>query len=186
MEPNPTTNRYESINAAWRASGLPPVTREEVTRALAILCRKFGGTQHGGPSMVRPFRRKRVRVCWISLKGGTLDKGWPRLAHDLSHDLFEARHPRLKQHHPAHAAVEREVSEYIIASGWLTGSLKRKAATPSRAERVADKRASVEARLARWETKARRAATAIKKLRRALKSYERRAAFSAPTAGATV
>src|SRR5262245_36092136 len=134
-------NRYDSVNDAWRASGLPPVTREEIERALAKLNRKFGGTQHGSPSMTRAFKRTRVRVCWISTKGGTMYKGWPRLAHDYSHFLFAARHPTLSPHHPSHVRVEREVTEFILASGWLTGSLKP--VEPTRAEVRTDKRASL-------------------------------------------
>src|SRR5262245_51703822 len=100
-------NRYDSVNAAWAAANTPPSTRDEVTRALAILCRKFGGTVHGGPSMLTPYRSRRVRRCWISTKPGTLWRGWPRLAHDVSHAIFRARHPSLAPHHPSHARVER-------------------------------------------------------------------------------
>lgn len=176
---NETGNRYDSVNAAWAATGYPPATRDEVTRALAILCRKFGGTQYGSPAMLQPFRTKRVRVCWITRKGGSQWKGWARLAHDFSHMVFRARHPHLTPHHPSHVRVEREVTEFMLAAGWHTGALKREPVAPSLDEKRTARRANLAARLARWESKAKRAATAIRKIKRSLQSIDRRVATSA-------
>jgi hypothetical protein len=167
-------NRYDHINAAWNAVKLPPVTREEATRGLAILCRKFGGTQHGGPSMARPYRSHFVRACWVTRKGGTLDKGWPRLVHDVSHDIFRARHPQLKPHQPAHAAVERELTQYVLSAGWLDGKLATVRTKPTRDEKLSARRTSLTERLARWLTKEKRAANAAKKLRAQLKALDAR------------
>jgi hypothetical protein len=174
-------HRYDSVNTLWNAITLPPVTREEATRGLALLCKRFGGTQHGGPSMARPYSSKRVRECWITRSEARLSKGWARLVHDVSHAIFSARHPGLRPHHPAHVAIEREMTAYVIAAGWLGGSLKSKAKEqPPREARLASKREQLVERLARWQTKQKRAGTAIRKLQRQLKAHDRNAAKPLP------
>jgi len=128
-----------------------------------------------------PYRSKTVRACWVTRSGSSLLKGWPRLVHDVSHDIFSARHPGLKPHQPAHVRIERELTEYALSAGWLAGKLATVRTKPTAAQKLMSKRTALAERLARWLTKEKRAATAAKKLRRQLKaldSRERRAVIN--------
>ncbi len=130
--------RYAPIDDAWATSKLPPVTRQEAERAANKIAARFGGVQHGGPHMDAPYRVRRIRLCWITRTGASTYKGWPRLVHDLSHQIFRARHPRWTPHHPAHARLEREITEFVLGAGWLAGSLRSIQAAPTREARSAE------------------------------------------------
>jgi hypothetical protein len=164
--------RYKLVEAYLPAT-LPAITRDEAERAARRLFRAFGGVNLGGPNMVRPARlRYAVRRCWISTKPTTgHHKGWGRLIHDVSHDIHRVRHPTARAHDNGHHVIERELAMYVAARDWLAGGLKPPApakATPD------DRLAHLDALTARWETKAKRAATALRKLKRKRAALVRR------------
>lgn len=177
------TGAYATVGQIWAGVTRPPLTMAEALRAARRLTRHFGAIAHGAPHQLVPARLPtRARRCWATSRTNvTLDKGWERLVHDVAHTVFRHRHPKLPPHHPSHARLEREMAAYVVARGWLDGKLAPAAkVAPSLDERRAAKRASVEARLARWQTRAKRAATAIRKLRATLKRIERAAANPRP------
>lgn len=166
-----TDPRYIPVNQTLPQI-LPPITRVEAERAARIIFRHFGGTRHGSALMLAPARFRRVRRCWISSKcTSEHHKGWGRLVHDVSHRIFRARHPGFRPHDNGHAQLEQEIAAFVVANGWLTGTLKKEAPTP------ADKRAAKLARtlqlLARWNAKLRRAQTAVSKLQRRQRALQR-------------
>jgi hypothetical protein len=150
---------YEKVNALWTT--VPPCTREEAVRATWKIRKHF-----------RMMKSRQIRTCWISLRGGTLDKGWPRLVHDLSHRQARLQFPRARPHGPHHAAIEREMVEYVLEQGWLTGKLRPK----ERERKAKDPLAHAQAQVARWETKLKRTTTLLKKWQRKLRYYERKVA----------
>jgi hypothetical protein len=79
------------------------------------------------------------------------------MIHDASHYVFERRHPSARPHDGGHAALEREMVEYVARKGWAVPKAPKLKARPSYAERLTHTRAL----MARWETKAKRADTAI-------------------------
>lgn len=177
------SGNYVPVGEMWRAVICPPLTMVEALRAARRLTRHFGAVHFGAPHQLAPARLPtRARRCWASTRADVvLDKGWQRLVHDVSHDVFQHRHPSLKPHHPTHARIEREMVAYVIERGWLGGTLAPKAPRAlSLEERRAEKRASVEARLARWQTREKRARTAVRKLRATLKRMARAAATPRP------
>ncbi len=168
LAPLTGADRYEAVNALWGAQGSRPCSRQEAERASRKLFKRFGKVQDGSPNMLRPSRVRRVRRCWIRKAGQRYYTftGWPRLVHDVSHYIFGDRHPSFKPHAGGHSALELEISEYVFAQGWLDGKLKPATkAKPSTDERRAIEAARVAANLARWESKRRRAETAIRKLK---------------------
>lgn len=68
-------------------------------------------------------------------------------------------------HSDAHAELEREMIRMVIESGWLDGTLKVIKAIPERPDPIIAKHARILNRIKAWETKAKRAATALRKLR---------------------
>jgi hypothetical protein len=167
--------RYERVNAAWPPGPLPALTAAEAASAARRLYR-FGYSL---------FDRKRayrgpVRITsgrnYSYVRSGVLrvnpEKGWHDLVHDLSH-YVHSRCTNEAAHRGGHAFVERVMIEHVVKSGWLTGTLKR----PEKPKLVrnvkADNYANAISRLKRWETKAKRAQTAIRKLRISVRRYER-------------
>jgi hypothetical protein len=162
---------------------LPPCSRVEAAKATRRIVRHFGGTQHGGPDMLQPVRWQRVRVCWLSsveTKGTNHHKGWGRLIHDLSHIIFDRRHPTFRSHHGTHALLEREIAEWVVAQGFLTGKLRPQDKSKRKAPN--QELEMLAGRLKKWQSKFTRAQNAIKKLHRRRKVLERRLATRTTTA----
>lgn len=147
---------------------LPAITRVEAERAGRKLWRRFGGVT---------LRNLRARRCWVSPRPttSTADKGWARLIHDVSHDVFGARHPKRRPHDPLHAQLEADVARYVAASGWLDGALRSKPnARPTEDERRARKIEHARGMLAKAETRFKRSKTIREKWARRVRALERR------------
>lgn len=154
---------------------LPAVSRVEAQRIATKVCRKFWPRCSSG----YVFPPSRVRRVWLSSEATTADnitKGLGRLIHDLSHDVFDATYRSSRRaHDPLHARYETDIAAFVARSGWL-----KRVCTPKRDKPKAtleEKRAARAQRytvaLARWQSKAKRAATAIRKYERALKRLAR-------------
>lgn len=162
---------------------LPAITRQEATRAAVKLYRHFGGIEHGSADMVRrarwafPYRCDRGALPSWTSKTPTAstnhDKGWGALIHEISHDIHGQRCPRLRPHDGAHAKLEAEVAAYVVAKGWLAGTLKPtpKAKPTPHAKRVA-RLANIDKRIKKWTTRQKRATTALRKLSRQRRALE--------------
>lgn len=162
--------RYGPVDALWKGVTVPSITREEGVRAARKLYRRFGGIADCSPNVRRRLVYQNAgRSCWISAAGGyNIQKGWARLAHDCAHMIFNRRHNhKFRPHDGGHAKLEREIVEYIIAKGWLASApLVQIYVKPSREVIAAVKLIAIDERIARWTTKAKRAATALRKLNR--------------------
>lgn len=166
---------YESVNRTWPKE-IPPCTRIEAQRAAERL----------GKAFKTPWRARRVRRCWIALKPETTaNRGWWRLVHDISHLTWDERRLRLpiggtRPHGGFHAALEREMAEYVVSHGWLDGKLKprppKPKAKPDPTARRAGRLALAEGILATWERKAKLAQTKVKRWRRIVAARARAAA----------
>lgn len=175
VRPVSAATRYHAVNDAWNLARKPAVTRVEAERAQRALIRKFGKAREY-PAQRYDVRPWPVRRCWISAKNNPgSDKGWERLVHDVSHHIFRKRYPSFRPHHPMHARLELEITMHVLTSGWLDGALKPKPKLrPSSEERRTTKIVRIDASLARWDSKRRRAETAIQKLERQRRALTRR------------
>lgn len=147
--------RYADVNAIMRRA--PTMTREEAARAVRKLWAHFAKRR-------RPhYKAADVRPVWLR-------QGWGRLVHDVSHDVFEHIYPTRRPHDPLHLQYEQDVAAYVIEKRWHEGALKPKQRAPKPPPSEYEKRAAeldkVAAAIKRWESKAKRAANALKKLRR--------------------
>lgn len=161
---SPGRERYASVNELWAAQTAVAITRAEAEAAARRLFRAFG-KRDGYPQQRRDAKLGRVRRCWIAAQPTHgIVRGWARLVHDVSHQIFRARYPKSRPHHPLHAKLELEMAEHVLAEGWLGGLLKP-APKPGKDTRAL-KLARCEASIKRWESKLRRAQNALRKLRR--------------------
>jgi hypothetical protein len=169
---------YTRVNAAW-PDVLPIPTAEEAKRAARKMYRFVMGRKlqlpiqitsgnrftygHGGKLFVNPNRQR-----------GDGETGWDALIHDLSHWLHRKVNPEGKPHDKAHAKLELRMRKEVLRRGWLAGTLKAqpKPETPLRDPR-AEKLTRLVARRKAWMTRAKRAATALAKLKRQIGYYER-------------
>jgi hypothetical protein len=160
---------YDKVNAVW-PKVVPDMTPEEGVSAGKRLYRHLMGKPFVGKVQATSGNRhtwirwSRKDHCWVmkvNAKGG-----WESMAHNLSHWCHHKLYPGDRPHCGRHRGVEREAIEYVIRMGWLEGKLKPKpkAEKPKADPKVA-KLASVEKRLKAWETKHKRAETALRKLR---------------------
>lgn len=108
------------------------------------------------------------------------ERGWRNLVHDYSHYIHRQLRPKDSPHSDSHRHLEKEMIAYVVGSGWLDGKLKPKPRVARPAKPKPDpavvEHEKVLARLKAWETKAKRAATAIAKL----KKLEKRLAKKRP------
>jgi hypothetical protein len=169
---------------AWPAA-IPPLTDAEATKAAQLLYRRFYQDRfyeekHGmgrlayyrklgrtaPPRTLMPVkitsgnRHTWVRRGTISVNTG---RGWRHLVHMLSHYCHSRLRPQDQPHSDSHRHLETEMIAWVIGQGWLAGKLKpaaRAAASP-----VVEQHERVLARIKSWETKAKRAATALGKLK---------------------
>jgi len=167
--------RYRRVDDALPRV-LPPLTAHEAERAARAIYRKFAKPDgRKKPFGARTYYRRdwcgrtttaKHRRCWLSTKptAGN-DRGWGRLIHDCSHDIFRLTYPNRNPHDPLHAPFEIDIARYVVERGWLDGKLKPKAKVkPTREQKRATDLARTEAAIARWTTKKKRAETALKKL----------------------
>lgn len=173
---------YERVNDAWPAQ-VPDLTAGEATvatrrlfkfvqkRPLALPIKITSGFRYTAVGLFGPYEN-RQRVLYVNpaptwqgrLRHGG---GWQALVHDLSHWLGGG-------HSKDHAHLELRMINQVVRRGWLDGRLKPKPRPekPAVDSKVLAHRRVLE-RLARWTTKKRRADSAIAKLSRRLKYYER-------------
>ena len=100
--------------------------------------------------------------------------GWNQLVHDVSHYAHQRLHPNEKPHANNQLALERVLTDYVIDSGWLHGKLKSKAKPKPPVDVVARRAAQVDANISRWETKLKRAQSALKKYKVKQRYYRKK------------
>lgn len=174
--------KYDAVNASWPANtregrDLKP-TPAEAKAAARLLYNRFA---KDGKKWTGPIKARNVRLTsgrnhtysrdWrqqtLNVNPDQRGGGWHELVHSLSHHVEYVLYGE-QGHGSRHAFIEAEMVRHVVASGWLDGKLKRPERSPAPpTDKRAAKLANVRDRLKRWETKAKRAATAIRKLRAA-------------------
>jgi hypothetical protein len=168
---------YKTVNDAWGAPSreLPPVTFGEARTATKRLWRKFVGRTFPYTVKETSGNRhtwvKRGRVYSINAR-----RGWWDVVHSVAHLAHHRLHPNDRSHAGTQAYLERRMIEHVVSSGWLEGKLKRPTKPKAPRDIKAVRHARAVANLKRWKTKQRRADTAIKKLVRTVRYYEKQAA----------
>jgi hypothetical protein len=166
--------RYATVNGAWPDGPLPKLDGPEAVAAAKRLYRFAMKRAWRGKWRITSGRRytwPRSGVFYVNPY-----RGWHSLVHLLSHYCHRRLHPGVKPHDDMgrHAFLEREMIDYVVKSGWLEGKLKPKAKPKVPVQEVRYRR--IIERIAAWQAKAKRAETALRKLRRQQRYYERKTA----------
>lgn len=168
---------YARIDAEWPAT-TPPMTDWEAVRAASRLWRWARGEACPYPIVATSGnRRTRTLRGTLYVNPASTDHhggGWKSFIHELSHVLDLER----KAHSKHHAQLELRMVREVLKRGWLDGRLKREQkpmGPETRAEKLQAARVielqRIEAGIERWEAKARRAETALAKLRKRQRYY---------------
>lgn len=165
--------RYARVNAVWPSGPLPKLDPAEAISAVRRLYTKFAGKPYvgrfkatsGNRRTWATFQAGKKRMEWVYFVNP--DQGWREMVHDVSHYVERAGHSS------SHARTEAAMIDHVVRSGWLDGKLKPRAKPP--VDKQAVKRTALERRLKTWTTKAKRAETAIKKIRATLKRMDKAA-----------
>lgn len=165
---------YRAVNATWGISRweLPALDREEAVTAYRKLW-KVATRAVAEPGGIRFTSGNRNNI--IRAAGGTCvinpDRGWWGLVHSISHYAHYRKHPRARDHDPLQANLERRLIEHVVEQGWLDGRLKRAVKAKAKPDVRAVRAALVDTKIKTWESKKRRAETALKKLYRQRRYY---------------
>lgn len=170
--------KYHSVNSMWPEGtndgrDIKPTPQEAIAACRRLyrfaMKRPFRGRVELTSGNRHTWIRRHVlyvnpdETRWPGASGG----GWHEIVHSMSHLCCARLFPKAKGHGPQHAFLEREMIEHVVKSGWLDGKLRRpEKPAPTKADKTAAKDAAIEASIKRWETKRKRAETALKKLRK--------------------
>jgi hypothetical protein len=173
------TDKYQSVNGQWPAGDLPVPTEQEAVAAVKRLYRLVMKKPLRLRTKITSGRRytyARRGVMHVNAKGHYFG-GWRDLVHDLSHHCHYRLHPGHKPHdgRGTHAWIERQMIEHVVNSGWLDGKLRREPKAKPVVDMKAVRHQRALASVKRWEAKLKRAETALRKLRRQARYYERQA-----------
>lgn len=171
--------KYASVNGAWPAE-LPALSDEEAIELVRRLYCKFMGRRKCLPIKIASGNRHTWvrRGVWHVNPRSTngwrfgFDNGWREIVHSVSHYVHWRKFPSHKNHDGTgtHAWIERQMIEHVVKSGWLDGKLKPRPKmvkpAPTADEIARAKLTGLDARIKRWESKRRRAETALAKLAR--------------------
>jgi len=162
---------YTEVNAEWPKE-LPALRPEEAVRAARRLWRFATGKTFRGEIK----KTSGNRYTWIirGIMVVNASRGWRDLVHDLSH----CAHNRISDERPhseEHAQLELKMVRWVVMNGWLDGRLQPPAKPkPTAIEKAKARLVALDLRTKRWETKAKRAATALRKLKCQRRALERR------------
>lgn len=171
---------YDQVNKAWPDPLPVPTEQEAIAGARRLIRLMVSEAEREGVSHNYRFTSKRFvatsgrRYTWLRSNvwrinpNGPHFGGWKDIAHCISHWAQHRFWPTEKPHGIRHVWLERMCVDYIITN-FLDGQLKR----PERAEPdvKAVRAARVAARIKTWQTKQKRAETALRKLRRQARYY---------------
>lgn len=180
---------YEEINRAWGQNPreMRKPTGPEAIKACRLLIQEGFRAFGPGPGKYRILRKRRFKLTSgirrTYPRGGTWyvnpderGLGLAEIVHSVSHHVHAVVHPRHKGHE-FHAGIELHLVQYCRKMRWIEDGFKMRGKVekiaPTRDEKLAAKIVSANTRLKTWQTKAKRATTAIRKLQNQIKRWEK-------------
>lgn len=164
---------------------IPPLTEREA-RAAAKRLWRFAMGDDPCPGIEVTSGNRYTWTRWVRHNGYSErvlfvnpSKGWREFVHDLSHLFVTLANPRERPHSKFHARFEAKLVREVVKRGWLDGKLKPEAkpviepAKPTLDDKRRKTLDQIEAGIARWEVKRKRAERFLAKLRRRQRYYSK-------------
>lgn len=167
------------VNSKW--APYKPTEQEALTGAKRLWRKAMGRAWRGKWKITSGNRSTwiRGRTFYVNPSerdgGYTPPCGWHQIVHSIAHLAHRRLHPGHRPHSTAELYLERDLTDYAIASGFLEGRLKRPTKEKSPRDVVAERAARVEARIKAWTEKKKRADNALRKLRLKQRYYQKKA-----------
>jgi hypothetical protein len=163
---------YERVNGAWPEGtndgrSIKPTGQEALAAARRLY--KFGTKLVGltphklSYKLTSGNRYTYPRRSTMPVNPDQRGGGWHELVHSLSHYITSRKYG--DAHGPRHAFIERSMIDHVVSNGWLDGKLKRERKVKPEADKRTVQVQRVQESIAKWDSKLRRAANALKKLR---------------------
>ena len=178
--------KYQSVNGAWpegtrEGRSIKPTAQESLTAARRLYRIAFGRPFRGKMKLTSGRRYTYIRngVFYVNpdqryWNGGS--GGWHEIVHGISHYACARLHPNAKGHGHQHAFIERQLIGEVVKRGWLEGRLRRPEKVRAPVDARSVKLQRVIARMKRWTARRKRADTALKKLAKQCRYYEKQIA----------
>lgn len=173
--------KYHTVNRQWPEGSrdgrdLKPTPQEAMSAAKRLYRIAMGKPFRGKVKPTNGNRHTWVRGGVLYVNPDRRKGGWHELVHAISH--LAARRLYGEAHGPRHAWIERQLIDHVVTNGWLDGKLRRpgKIVVKDSAAAIRSKLTTITSKTKRWQTKAKRAKTALAKLERQRKYYERQIA----------
>lgn len=167
---------YKDMNALWPANVAKPSGKDAIVIAKKLIAEGFRRQGKKAPTFKRGYTlTSGNRHTWshrgeFRVNPDRYGGGLRELVHGVSHFVHNEIYPN-RGGHDTHLPTERHLIEYAIAQGF---HLPKAAPAPKvKPDVKAIRAARVEARIKAWETKAKRAKTALAKLYQQRRYYAR-------------
>jgi hypothetical protein len=168
------------VNSKWPANLTAPEPAEAVRGAKRLYRRAIGHPWRGKVVLTSGRSHTWIRrgVFFVNPKQNMFERadrgGWPEIVHAIAHLAHRRLHPGDRPHSHAELYIERDLTDYVLAQGWLDGKLKSKSTPKPPRDIVRDRHARILAREKLWQAKQQRAQRALAKVQRERRAYESR------------
>lgn len=163
------------VNSKWPTDIRRPEPEEALAFAKAVYRKGMGRAWKGKIKLTSGNRFTFIRRGVLSVNPNrtrALRPGFPDILHQVAHLVHHERFPKNKPHASSELYIERDLTDWVLAKGYLDGSLKK---TPKPTVSVVEKRAkAVEASIARAEAKLKKLASDKKRTERRLAALKKK------------
>lgn len=163
------------VNSKWPPGIATPSDAEAITGAKRLYRKAMGKPWRGPVTITSGNRHTWIRrgVLYVN-PNYTWRPGWPGIVHAIAHYAHARKHPGDRPHSARQAYIERDLTDYALANGFLEGRLNRPKRQASKPDPVVSRYQRILARQSKWQTKLKRAENALAKVRKERRDYERR------------
>lgn len=161
------------INSKWPRPIPIPSDQEAITGAKRLYRRAMGRPWRGEVKITHGNRTTWIRRNTLYVNPDKRDDpSWKGIVHSISHWAHYRLHPLDRPHSGRQMSIERDLTDYVLANGFLTGALKSKPRPKTQKDVVSVRYQRLVKREKSWRAKLSRAQNALKKVQREKREYQ--------------
>jgi hypothetical protein len=162
------------INNKWPSPLPVPSDQEAITGAKRLYRKAMSRPWKGEVKVTSGNRHTWIRGRTMYVNPDGWPSSWRGIVHGIAHWCHYRLNPRDSNHSDKQARLERDLTNYVLANGFLTGALKSKARPKAQAGIVFVRYQRLLEREKSWRAKLSRAQSALAKVQREKQEYQRR------------